>query len=267
MWMKLQRHVLVTCLALMALAGCTTQPSHPSDQLEPLNRRIFTFNKTIDEAVVKPVALTYQRVVPEPINQGVTNFFSNLGDLKVIANDILQLKFAQAGSDSVRFFMNSTLGLFGLLDLGTPFGFPKHYEDFGQTLGYWGVGTGSYVVLPFFGPSSVRDAGGMFVDSTFDPRSYGSSDDVQARNIVIGTTALSLVDLRSDLLAAEELFTEAAIDEYAYIRDAYFQRREYLTKDGNVPVVNEDELDDLFDDLDTPAVSNEDKQPDTAQPQ
>lgn len=251
MWMTVQRHILITCLILITLGGCTTHPTHPNDHLEPINRKIFKFNKAIDTAVIKPVALTYQRVVPEPIDYGVTNFFSNLDDIRVIANDLLQLKFRRAGSDGVRFFMNSTLGLFGLLDLGTTFGFPKHYEDFGQTLGYWGVGTGSYLVLPFLGPSTIRDTGSMVVDATFDPRTYASSNDVKTRNIIIGTTALSLVDLRADLLDAEEVFGEAAIDEYAYIRDAFLQRREYLTRDGNVPTVKSDELDNLFDDLNT----------------
>ncbi|OUD12652.1 ABC transporter [Thioflexithrix psekupsensis] len=230
-----------------SLSGCASLSTSP-DPLEPLNRRIFGFNQAVDEVILKPLAVTYQELTPEPVNQGITNFFSNLSELSVIANDLLQFKLKQAASDSGRFVINTTLGLLGFLDLATHFGYPKNYEDFGQTLGYWGVGSGPYLVLPLLGPSSIRDTAGRGVDGFFDPRSYvAGNDDVVLRWHVI-TNGIYAVDQRASLLEIEKVMKTAALDPYTYMRDAYLQRREYLVKDGNVPT-QEDEFDELFSDL------------------
>ena len=155
----------------------------------------------------------------------------------------------QAASDTARFTINSTLGLLGLIDLATPFGYPKHYEDFGQTLGHWGVDSGAYVVLPFFGPSSLRDGVGLGVDSMTDPRTYIANNSVRGRNAVLGSRVLEAVDFRADLMGAEDVLDTAATDRYTYLRDAYLQRRDYLVRDGEV-ATDEESFDDLFDDLD-----------------
>ncbi len=246
-------------MALLVLSGtlssCATTDN--PDPLEPLNRRMFAFNNAVDEAVLKPLAATYKELAPEPVDKGITNFFSNLNDVSVIANGLLQLKFKQAASDSGRFVINSTLGLLGVLDLATYFGYPKHYEDFGQTLGYWGVGSGAYVVLPFFGPSSLRDSVGRGVDSFFDPRGYISSDDDVVLRWYLATTLIDAIDQRADIMDVEDVLDAAALDPYVYMRDAYLQRREYLVNDGAAP--SEDEFDDLFEDLEDPAAEPSDE--------
>ncbi len=235
------------------LSGCATTPDNP-DPYEKFNRQVFKFNETVDQAVLKPVAKTYKTLVPEPLDQGVTNVFSNLNDITVVANDLLQLKFKRALSAAGRLFINSTIGLLGVFDVASDNNLPKHYEDFGQTLGHWGVGSGPYLVLPFVGPSSLRDASGWGVDIFLDPRTYyaglhGDSDNV--RKFLFTTNGIRAIDIRADWLGAEEIVQTAATDKYAYIRDAYLQRREYLIYDGNPPK-KPDAFDeeDLFDDLD-----------------
>lgn len=247
---RLKAILVVMALLVLSgiLSGCATNAESP-DPLEPLNRRIFSFNKAVDEAILKPLAATYKELAPEPVDEGITNFFSNLNDLSVIANSLLQLKFKQAASDSGRFVINSTLGILGILDLATHFGYPKHYEDFGQTLGYWGVGSGPYVVLPFLGPSSVRDAIGRGVDSYADPRNYISSDDDIVRRWFIITNVINAIDQRADIMAVEDVLDAAALDAYSYLRDAYLQRREYLVNDGNTASSEEEEFDNLFEDI------------------
>ena len=227
------RQVLIGLFVGILLTGCATSPDNP-DPYENINRKIFAFNKDVDNAILKPIAETYKTVTPEAIDRGVTNFFSNLNDVVVVINDLLQFKFKQAASDTGRFLVNTTVGVLGFADIATEFGLEKHYEDFGQTLGHWGVQSGPYIMLPFFGPSSGRDFVGRGVDLLFDPRLYIQTD-ASTRNFVLATNVLEAVDMRADLLGVEDVVETAAVDEYSYIRDAYLQRREFLVYDGDPP--------------------------------
>ena len=209
---------------------------------------MYEFNDTIDIYLMRPVAEGYQFITPDPIDKGITNFFSNINDLFVTINDLLQLKFGQAGSDASRLVINSTIGLLGFFDVATEFGLPKHEEDFGQTLGYWGVESGPYLVLPFFGPSSVRDGVGFVADATMSLNVvYDNMSDAHE----LGMISLHYIDRRADLLAASNIIDETALDPYAFIRDAWTQRRQNLVYGGNPPdEFNEDDFleDDLFTD-------------------
>ncbi len=229
-------------LLCLALAGCATVngPTEPHDPLESFNRAVYQFNDGLDRAVLRPAAETYEAVVPRPINTGITNFFSNLDDVVVLANDLLQVKFRQAASDFGRITFNTTFGLAGLIDVATHMDLPKHEEDFGQTLAYWGVGSGPYLVLPFYGPSTVRDTVGLAADMQIDP--VWHIDDDGAR---YGTVVLRTVDIRAGLLGATRIMEETALDPYIFIRESYLQRREHLIHDGNPPPPD---LDGLFDD-------------------
>lgn len=234
-------------LILVVLSGCATTIFHPADPLEKLNRKVFAFNKDVDNAILKPIAKTYKAVTPEPVDQGVTNFFNNLGEVVVIANDLLQLKFKRATSSAGRLLVNSTAGLLGVVDVASQVGLSKSEEDFGQTLGHWGIGNGPYLVLPFLGPSSIRDTLGMGIDILFDPRSYTTH--AETRRLLLKTGTFRLVDTRADLLGIETILKEAALDEYAYIRDAYLQRRDHLVYDGQLPKKKQETLDELFNDV------------------
>lgn len=252
------KHFLLSSLLLLGLVssgGCATTPQYEQDPFENFNRGVFAFNEGVDKLLLKPVAETYKAIMPDPVDQGVSNFFSNLNDMIVISNDVLQFKFKQAASDTGRFLVNSTVGLLGVFDIATHFGMPKHDEDFGQTLGYWGVGSGPYLILPFFGPSTVRDTIGLSVDILLDPRVYyASSQGNNTRNFFIGTNVIRGIDARADLLDMEKVLQVAALDKYSYLRDAYLARREYLIYDGNPPKKKQQEEsfdeEDLFDDLD-----------------
>lgn len=234
-----------TLLVLMFVAlfsGCaSTQYNNEQDPWEGYNRAMYKFNDTLDKAVLKPVAKGYDFILPEPISWGISNFFSNLNDITVAINSLLQGKVKQAGHDTGRFLLNTTVGVFGIFDVAGHAGYEKNNEDFGQTLGVWGVDSGPYVVLPIFGPRTVRDSFGLIGDMFTDPVYYVSGDDAR-----LAITGVRLVDTRAALLGAESFLAEATDDEYAYIRDAYLQRREFLVHDGNPP--NRDEF-DLFDDL------------------
>jgi phospholipid-binding lipoprotein MlaA len=212
-----------TVLALAAtglISGCATGPDRkPGDPFEPANRVIFNFNDGVDRYVAVPVAKGYQKVTPQPLRTAVSNFFSNLGDLSNAANNLLQLKITDATEDIVRFAFNSTFGLGGLLDWATPAGLPKHHQDFGLTLGHWGVPSGPYLVLPLFGPSTVRDSMGLIVDVKFNPLNY---IEPATRNPLY---VLQFVSTRSDLLGASNLLEQAALDKYSFVRDAYSQQR------------------------------------------
>jgi phospholipid-binding lipoprotein MlaA len=214
------------------LTGCaTTQPqSHVNDPFEGYNRVMHSFNDTVDKAVLKPVAQGYDFIMPAPVSKGVSNFFSNLNEITVIINDVLQFKMMQAFDDTSRFAINSTIGIVGLMDVASDFGYKKNNEDFGQTLGAWGIAPGPYLVLPFFGPNDIRDTVGLVGDYYTDPVTYVKGPD--ARNPI---TATRIIDHRANLLKAEKVLDEAAIDEYVYIRDAYLQRRQNLVHDGNPP--------------------------------
>ena len=224
------RAVLTATAAATVLAGCATS-GNPKDPIEGYNRAMFSFNETVDKAVIKPVAQGYNYVTPQPVQTGVSNFFGNLADIWTSVNNLLQGKPGDALSDAGRVLINSTVGILGLFDVATPMGLEKNEEDFGQTLGRWGVGDGAYVVLPILGPRTVRDTVGLAADIYTDPvrdadahRGY--------RNTAI---ALRAIDTRADLLKAEDALEAAALDKYAYVRDAYLQHRRSAIYDGNPP--------------------------------
>jgi len=233
-----QRFALLTsCAAALAMtAGCATGPdANPKDPLEPLNRGVMRVNDEVDKYVLKPVAQAYDFALPSPVQIAVSNFFSNISDVYSAANNLMQGKPTRAVEDSMRVIFNSTLGIGGLIDIATPAGLPKYKEDFGQTLGVWGVPPGPYLVLPVFGPSSVRDTAGMLVDRVMDPSAYVYP--VWVRN---SFTGVRLVSTRAQLLGVSNLLEQAALDRYSFLRDAYLQRREYQIYDGNPPRHEED---------------------------
>ena len=223
------RSVLVIMALSGVLGGCATS-GNPKDPIEGFNRAMFGFNEAVDSAILKPVAQGYDHVMPSPVRTGVTNFFGNIADFFIGINNLLQGKPAEAVNDLARVAFNSTIGLLGVIDVATPFGMEKHEEDFGQTFGRWGVGQGAYVVVPIFGPRTVRDTAGLIVDSAVDP--VGHLDHVPTRNTLM---ALRMIDARADLLPADKVIEEAALDKYAYVRDGYLQRRNNLVHDGNAP--------------------------------
>lgn len=212
------------------------------DPWQGFNRAVFEFNETLDQYVAKPVAQGYQAITPQFVDTGISNFFSNLEDVLIIANDILQLKPMQALSDTGRFLVNSTIGIFGFFDVASHIGLEKHNEDLGQTLGYWGVGAGPYVMLPVLGPSNLRDAFGLAGD-TLSGIGYTSIAETNAQ--AGGLWLLRNIDARADLIASEGLVSG---ERYSFFRSFYLQRRAYLIADGVV----EDEFDedDDFDEED-----------------
>jgi phospholipid-binding lipoprotein MlaA len=226
------KSIFITALLALMLSGCASTANN--DPLEGINRGIYKFNDVADKAVIKPVAGAYKAVLPSPVRSGVNNFFGNLSTFVSVINDLLQFKFDKAAEGAGRFVINSTFGIAGLVDVASMDGIEKRKEDFGQTLGYWGVGSGPYIVLPFLGPSNIRDTAGLVVDSAaFDPIGY--IDDPATRNSAI---ALKFLDRRSQLLPGSDLLDEAALDPYAFMRDAYYQRRQSQIYDGNPPVQN-----------------------------
>ncbi len=217
-------------LATMILTGCASSGNHPKDPWESWNRSVYSFNKTVDSAIAKPVAKGYKAVTPDFIETGVSNVFSNLGDIPNSINNLLQGKPGDSLSDLARFLVNSTLGIAGLWDPASSMGLQKHDEDFGQTLATWGVGDGPYVMIPFMGPSTLRDTVALPVDSQMDLLS--EIDHIRTRNQI---KFIELVDTRAGLLAFEEQL-ESATDEYSFIRDVYLQNRKYKVFDGNIPL-------------------------------
>lgn len=221
--------LLVGVLLAGMLGGCATQGN--KDPLESMNRGIYKFNDTVDKAAIKPVAGAYKAVVPSPLRTGVNNFFTNLGTVVTLVNDLLQFKLDKAMTDAGRLAINSTFGIGGLIDVASMDNIEKNNEDFGQTLAYWGWKDSTYLVLPFLGPSTLRDTGGLIFDTALiDPIYY--VEDVPARNSAI---ALKFIDRRSQYLPASDLLDEAALDPYAFMRDAYMQRRNNQIHDGNTP--------------------------------
>lgn len=224
---------LLSKLALLGivftLAGCATS-GDPRDPLEPLNRGIYTFNDKVDEVLMKPVAKGYRAVLPKPVRTGVGNFFSNIDDALIAVNNLLQFKFHNAASDVARIIANTTFGIGGLFDVATSFGLEKHNEDFGQTLGYWGIGDGPFLMLPLLGPSNVRDTVGLVAYYKLDP--VLNLNHIPTRNTL---SALRVIDRRARLLDAEKILDEAALDPYTFLRDAYIQQRRNLIHDGNPP--------------------------------
>lgn len=217
---------------LVLLTGCATGPNaNPKDPLEPFNRGVTRFNDVVDNAVLKPVATGYVNVTPELVRKGVSNFFNNLGDVWSFVNNVLQLKGEAAGDSLARVITNTMLGLGGLLDVATPLNIERHREDFGQTLGYWGVPSGPYLVLPILGSSTIRDTVALPADIGIgNAVSYVNNDAVR-----YGLTGLRLVDTRASLLRAGNLLSEAALDKYSFQRDVYLQARRSMVYDGDPP--------------------------------
>lgn len=232
------RSLFVLLLALFGSGCATMQSPDERDPFEGFNRAAYAFNDDLDRAILKPLATGYQKAVPDSINNSITNFFSNLDDLVVLVNSLLQLKFEQSLSDLGRITVNTTFGLAGLFDAASEMDLPKHNEDFGQTLGYWGVGSGPYLVLPFLGPSTLRDGLALPVDWELDPVAYIDDDETYW-----GVVVLRAVDSRAGLLRASRILDTAALDPYTFMRDAYLQRRQNLVYDGNPPQTAIDEFD------------------------
>jgi phospholipid-binding lipoprotein MlaA len=222
---------LAACL-LLAVAGCATTGGggDPRDPWEPFNRGVYKFNETFDEALAKPIATAYRDGLHPEIRDRVRNFFSNIGDLFISVNDVLQGKFQDGVEDFARFVFNSTIGLLGIHDVASDMGLEKHNEDFGQTFGVWGAGPGPYLVLPILGSSTVRDGVGTGLDLYTDP--VGDFRPIRLRNSAV---VLRLVNTRADLLDASRILEEAALDKYVFQRDAYLQRRRSLIYDGQPP--------------------------------
>ena len=228
---------IIIALSMILLTGCASMSNgDPRDPIEGFNRMVFNFNEGMDRVIFKPVAQGYRKVVPGPVDKGVSNFFGNLDDVITTVNDLLQGKFRQGGSDAMRVLVNSTVGLLGLFDVASGMGFEKNNEDFGQTLGYWGVSTGPYLMLPILGPSTARDLTGRIVDSAaFDPIYY--IDHVRTRNQLI---ALKAVDKRADLLGASSVMDQAALDRYGFLKESYLQQRENAVNDGELTFPDDD---------------------------
>ncbi|UVW28664.1 VacJ family lipoprotein [Massilia sp. H6] len=217
------------CAAALVLSGCAT-PQNPKDPLEKYNRAVFTLNDAIDRTVLKPTATAYKNTLPSFAQTGVNNFFGNLSDAWSAVNNLLQGKGQAGMGDVTRVALNSTFGILGLLDIASEAGIQKHNEDFGQTLGTWGVPSGPYLMLPLLGPSTVRDTAALPADMAGDPWAY--KEPVNWRNV---GKAVNIVDQRATLLDATNLLEEAAFDRYEFIRDGYMQRRQSQVYDGNVP--------------------------------
>jgi phospholipid-binding lipoprotein MlaA len=223
------KSIAMAIMAAGLLAGCASS-GNPKDPIEGFNRAMFAFNEGLDTAIIKPVATGYEAVLPSPVRTGVTNFFGNIDDLFIGVNNLLQGKVPEAFSDLGRVVINTTIGLLGVLDVASEAGLEKHDEDFGQTFGRWGVGNGAYVVVPFFGPRTVRDTVGLVLDVAADP--VANHEPTRVRNAAL---VLRLVNDRANLLPADKVVEEAALDKYSYMRDAYLQRRRNQIHDGNAP--------------------------------
>jgi phospholipid-binding lipoprotein MlaA len=228
---------LVALACLLFVAGCaTTGDGDSKDPWEGLNRKTFAFNDALDRAVLKPVAQGYQKAVPAPAREGVTNFFANVEDVATSLNNILQGKMTEGINDAGRVVVNTIFGVFGLWDVATPLGLEKHNEDFGQTLGWWGVGSGPYLVLPLLGPSTLRDAPARAID----PQWYYAQK-IDPEGLYWGLWTLDKVRTRANLLQAEGVIDQAALDRYTFIREAWLQRRRSQVYDGNPPRIKEEE--------------------------
>lgn len=221
--------LLLAVLACLLMSGCATTRDNP-DPWEGLNRKTHAFNDALDKAVLKPVAQGYQKVTPDFLQEGVNNFFDNLEDIGTSLNNFLQGKPGQGFSDAGRFLANTVLGVFGLWDVATPLGLEKHYEDFGQTLGVWGVESGPYFIIPLLGPSTARDAPARIVDP-----SWYYYTKVDPESLYWGIWGFEKIRTRANLLKAESVIDQAALDKYTFIRDAWLQRRRSQVFDGNPP--------------------------------
>ena len=203
------------------MTACASGPArNPTDPLESFNRNMFALNESVDKTVLKPVAEGYRAFTPYPVRAGVSNFYNNLEDAWTTLNGILQLRPRVAADSLMRFSVNSSLGIVGVLDIASELGIERHSEDFGKTLGRWGTPSGPYLVFPLFGPSTLRDSTTIVLENSFDPISH--VDNIRTRNSLTG---LRLVDTRANLLRLGNLLDEAALDKYSFTRDAFLQKR------------------------------------------
>ncbi|PIQ52854.1 MAG: ABC transporter [Comamonadaceae bacterium CG12_big_fil_rev_8_21_14_0_65_59_15] len=235
MVLKHIRYASASAVVLLCTACATGPNANSKDPMEPLNRGVYQFNDAVDRALVKPVATVYRDVLPSPVRTGVTNFFANLQDVWSAVNNALQLKPVETVESFMRFGVNTVFGFAGVLDIASEMRIARHTEDFGQTLGYWGVGAGPYVVLPLLGPSTLRDTAALPVDAQGNVVSQAS--DVPTRN---SATAVNLLNRRSRLLDATKMLDQVALDPYTFTRDAFLQRRRSAVYDGNPPDEPED---------------------------
>lgn len=216
-------------LLLLLNTGCATTgvAADSRDPLEGMNRSFYRFNEFMDRALFDPIGRIYEKALPKFVNRGISNVFSNARDIAVVANDVLQFKPGLAISDLARLVFNSTFGIGGFFDVSSRIGLPKHYEDLGQTLAKWGIGSGPYLVAPFFGPTTLRDAIAFGVEMHFlYPVSYIGNDGYRA-----GLLSLEYMDFKADRLKAGQLLSEAALDEYEFLKNAYLERRENQIQD------------------------------------
>ncbi|MDR7380135.1 phospholipid-binding lipoprotein MlaA [Rhodoferax ferrireducens] len=230
---KIAKHAMLACASgiFLVISGCATGPqANPRDPLEPLNRTVFGFNEVVDNAVLKPVATVYTKVTPALVRTGVTNFFSNLTEVWSTANNALQFKGREAVESWMRFSINTVFGLGGIFDLATDMGLERHKEDFGQTLGSWGVPSGPYLVLPLLGSSTVRDTAALPLDMQGNALNAVPHSGDRDR-----LTGLNLVNTRANLLRASAVLDDAALDKYTFSRDFYLQARRSEVYDGNPP--------------------------------
>ena len=221
--------LIFALLAALTLSACATTGGDPRDPWEGLNRKTFAFNDALDRAVMKPIAEGYQKVTPSFAQEGVNNFYSNLEDIATGLNNLLQGKFKEGANDGARLLVNTVVGVFGLWDVATPMGLEKHNEDFGQTLGWWGVPPGPYLVIPLLGPSTARDAPARVID----PSWY--YNDFMPDSVYWSMWGLDKVRSRASLLKAGNVLDDAALDKYTFLRDAWWQRRQNQVYDGNPP--------------------------------
>ena len=230
---KIAKHAILACASgiFLVISGCATGPqANPRDPLEPLNRTVYGFNEVVDNAVLKPVATVYTKVTPTLVRTGVTNFFSNLTEVWSTANNALQFKGREAVESWMRFSINTVFGLGGIFDLATDMGLERHKEDFGQTLGSWGVPSGPYLVLPLLGSSTVRDTAALPLDMQGNALNAVPHSGDRDR-----LTGLNLVNTRANLLRASAVLDDAALDKYTFSRDFYLQARRSEVYDGNPP--------------------------------
>ena len=237
---RISRSVVMLSVLMMTACASIQQTERVAaiDPFERVNRAVFSFNEAADQYVIKPIAEGYKFVLPEFVRTGVTNFFSNINDVLIGANNLLQGKPANTASDIGRFFINSTVGILGLFDVATDMGLDKNREDFGQTLGVWGFSDGPYVVLPLFGASNVRDTVGFVVDVKTD---FITNTNKLSADEKIATDSLRIINRRADLLDAGQLLEDAAFDKYSFLRDGYLQRRRNQIYDGYPPPLKDQE--------------------------
>jgi phospholipid-binding lipoprotein MlaA len=228
----MKRKSVVPMAAIVAAICITSGTAHAqvNDPFEPMNRAIFSFNDALDRNVLRPVAEGYVKVVPSLIRRGVSNVFGNISDAFSAINNALQGKREPLGNDLGRVLVNTTFGIGGIFDIASEGGIEKYNEDFGQTLGWWGLGPGPYLVIPILGPSNIRDATGLAVHAYVDP-----INQIQPDGAMWGVIGLRAIDTRASLLGTEDLVTGAALDKYTFIRSAYLQRRKNLVYDGKPP--------------------------------